>query len=57
MTRFLLYVLALCLLGLLLSSCASAPKVGPCAPVNACGVQCCNNDGKMCPACRKGEDE
>ena len=30
--------------------CASAPKVGLCA-VTACGIECCNNDGKRCPPC------
>ena len=33
----------------LLIGCASTPK-GPCAD-NGCGVVCCNNDGRVCPAC------
>lgn len=35
---------------LLVVSCASAPKVGPCMTLE-CGVVCCNNDGKVCEGC------
>ena len=44
---------AVALLLLLLAGCASAPKKELiCAPVNPCGVVCCNDDGKICPPCR-----
>jgi hypothetical protein len=35
---------------ILLSGCASGGSTGPCN-ILPCGVECCNNDGKLCEGC------